>query len=198
LTLRRWGGEKFIYVKTLSDERFRKNGIIRFDLKEEDDYGKIGKLDLNETYEWCVAVQSPDDSHANDQLARGYITRTLYPEQAELGRLSEPQQAIRLAGAGLWYDAFEKLSEPLGADPLLADHAREFRLFRLEKLIRPGVQAELEWRRKTDPQDVKYTGFVEAEKFEKDELKLALSVQPLSSPRLMGLSSSVDSAAYGK
>jgi len=60
-------------------------------------------------YEWSISLGSDPASHANDQIAHGYITRVAEP--AELG--GTPHGAGALAAAGLWYDALAAVSDEI-------------------------------------------------------------------------------------
>ena len=64
-------------------------------------------------YEWSIALGSDPESHADDQIANGYITRVDDPN----ARVDAPRNATSLAAAGLWYDALAAVSDEVEVRP---------------------------------------------------------------------------------
>jgi hypothetical protein len=64
-------------------------------------------------YEWSIALGSNPDSHADDQIANGYITRVEAPSEAA----GAARNASTLAAAGLWYDALAAVSDEVEVRP---------------------------------------------------------------------------------
>lgn len=64
-------------------------------------------------YEWSIAVGSDPASHANDQIANGYITRVDDPSELS----GTPRSVTTLAAAGLWYDALAAVSDEVEVRP---------------------------------------------------------------------------------
>ncbi len=64
-------------------------------------------------YEWSIALGSDPDSHADDQIASGYITRVDDPSEL----VGTPRSAATLAAAGLWYDALAAVSDEVEVRP---------------------------------------------------------------------------------
>ena len=64
-------------------------------------------------YEWSIALGSNPASHADDQIANGYITRVEDPSEL----VGTPRSATTLAAAGLWYDALAAVSDEVEVRP---------------------------------------------------------------------------------
>jgi len=64
-------------------------------------------------YEWSIALGSNSASHADDQIANGYITRVEDPSEL----VGTPRSATTLAAAGLWYDALAAVSDEVEVRP---------------------------------------------------------------------------------
>jgi hypothetical protein len=64
-------------------------------------------------YEWSISLGSDPASHADDQIANGYITRVADPGSLD----GEPRSVTTLAAAGLWYDALAAVSDEIQVRP---------------------------------------------------------------------------------
>jgi hypothetical protein len=63
-------------------------------------------------YEWSISLGSDPASHADDQIATGYITRVDEP-----GALGRAAQLAATNAAGLWYDALGAISDEIQVRP---------------------------------------------------------------------------------
>lgn len=86
-------------------ERPAKAGIQRLRLSN---LGVI--LQVGVEYEWSIALVSDMDRRSHDWVTTGYLERVADADPA-------PRGAGELAGAGLWYDALEELSNRVDAQP---------------------------------------------------------------------------------
>ncbi len=86
----------------------RRGGIQRVRLG---DYGV--ELAPGVEYEWSISLGSNPASHADDQIANGYITRVAEPAAL----IGKPRTATALAAEGLWYDALAAVSDEIEVRP---------------------------------------------------------------------------------
>jgi len=64
-------------------------------------------------YEWSISLGSNPASHADDQIANGYVTRVAEPVELT----GQRRDAATLAKAGLWYDALSAISDEIEVRP---------------------------------------------------------------------------------
>lgn len=71
------------------------------------------RLEAGKTYDWVVALVADPDQRSLDIVAHGAVQRVARPPEGlgALEGLGPRERAARLAGAGLWYDALEALSQ---------------------------------------------------------------------------------------
>ncbi|MGH7291999.1 MAG: DUF928 domain-containing protein, partial [Myxococcota bacterium] len=64
-------------------------------------------------YEWSISLGTNPASHANDQIASGYVTRVAEPVELT----GQRRNVAALAKAGLWYDALSAISDEIEVRP---------------------------------------------------------------------------------
>ncbi|WP_447970020.1 DUF928 domain-containing protein [Nitrospira sp. M1] len=93
------------------------------------------KLELNKEYQWFVELVVDQDSPSKNLVAGGYIKRIVPPETllAEL-RNAEPQEVTSVySEAGLWYDAFDSISDLIERAPENPEYPKG-RVYLLEQI----------------------------------------------------------------
>jgi hypothetical protein len=70
-------------------------------------------LETGVEYEWSISLGTNSASHADDQIANGYVTRVAEPAEVANQRRS----VTALAQAGLWYDALSAISDEIEVRP---------------------------------------------------------------------------------
>jgi hypothetical protein len=86
----------------------RREGIQRVRLG---DYGV--ELAPGVEYEWSISLGIDPASHADDQIANGYITRVAEPTALT----GKPRSVTALAAESLWYDALSAVSDEIEVRP---------------------------------------------------------------------------------
>jgi len=93
-------------------------------------------LEREVDYHWFIAIPGNVAAHERDQFAGGGIARIDAPADlaAKLGAAAGERASV-LAGAGIWYDAVDALSQQIDADPKNAELVRA----RAELLTQVGL-----------------------------------------------------------
>ncbi|GJL56055.1 MAG: hypothetical protein NPIRA02_31870 [Nitrospirales bacterium] len=93
------------------------------------------KLELDKKYKWFVELVVDQDSPSKNLIAGGEIKRIVPPETL-LGKLrsAEPQDVTSIySEAGLWYDAFDSISDLIARAPHNPDYPKG-RVYLLEQI----------------------------------------------------------------
>ena len=84
---------------------------------------KLGKykveLQPDVAYEWSVAIVPDAENRSRDVIAKGVIKRINPPGDlaTQVAQMGDLERAAAYAQAGIWYDAFESLSNAIEAHP---------------------------------------------------------------------------------
>jgi Domain of Unknown Function (DUF928) len=77
------------------------------------------ELQPDVAYEWSVAIVPDAENRSRDVIAKGVIKRISPPAALAtgVGQMSDVERAAAYAQAGIWYDAFESVSNAIEANP---------------------------------------------------------------------------------
>jgi hypothetical protein len=77
------------------------------------------ELQPDVAYEWSVAIVPDAENRSKDVIAKGVIKRISPPGDLATGvaQMGDLERAAAYAQAGIWYDAFESVSNAIEADP---------------------------------------------------------------------------------
>jgi hypothetical protein len=77
------------------------------------------ELQPDVVYEWSVAIVPDVDNRSKDVIAKGVIKRINAPGDlaARVAQAGDTERAAIYAQAGIWYDAFEAVSNAIAAHP---------------------------------------------------------------------------------
>src|SRR5204863_3139698 len=77
------------------------------------------ELQPDASYEWSVAVVPNADNRSKDVIAKGVIKRISAPGDLanRLAQMGDLERAAAYGQAGIWYDAFESVSNAIEAHP---------------------------------------------------------------------------------
>lgn len=103
-------------MKTVLDRKISGEGKAGFQSFSLADSGI--RLEPNKQYEWSVTAPSKNDP-SEEAVAVGSIVR-VEPTDAQAKAPSKPatpEEAVRLAEGGIWYDAFAAVSQLIEAEP---------------------------------------------------------------------------------
>jgi hypothetical protein len=77
------------------------------------------ELQPHVAYEWSVAIVPDAENRSRDVIAKGVIKRINAPNDlaTRVAQLGDLERAAAYGQAGIWYDAFESVSNAIEAHP---------------------------------------------------------------------------------